>query len=96
MLGVWINASNPVDTLIISDTMITRWYILAHSYGHYYRYRIKNDSILIKYTGINKLGLPAYKRKIFINKRKDSLRIQDFHSVHPSYPGDLFLKPINK
>jgi len=92
IIGVWVNTLNNQDTIKICDTLITRWYFLANSYGHFYKFFIKKDSIVLHYAGINKIGLPPYQRKIYLNNNKDSLIIQGFNSVHPSYPGDVFTK----
>jgi len=92
IIGVWVNTLNNQDTIKICDTLITRWYLLANSYGHYYKYYINNDSIVLIYSGIDKLLVPPYHRKIHLNNSKDSLIIHGFYSVHPSYPGDVFTK----
>jgi hypothetical protein len=90
--GTWINTSNPKDTIKISEGFIERWDISSSGYFHFYKYQISVDSILIKYTGLYKVGTPPYHRTIFINTNKDSILIRGFHSVYPSSVGDIFVK----
>jgi len=90
--GIWINTLNAKDTIKISEAFINRWDITASGYFHFYKYQINSDSILINYTGLYKVGTPPFHRNIFINKSKDSILIQDFHSVYPGIPGDTFAK----
>lgn len=91
--GVWVNIVTPWDTLMIKDSIIFRWDELSSSYGHYYKYKINSDSIILEYRGTYKVGVPPCTRKILLNDKKDSLIIQNFHTVFPGYEGDKFFKP---
>lgn len=92
ILGIWVNTLNSTDTIQINDTLITRWNFEANCYCHFYKYYIKTDSIILTYDGIDKVAILPYHEKLYLNNRKDSLTIQNFHSVHPSYKGDIFKK----
>ena len=90
--GVWVNIVTSRDTLMIKDSIIFRWDELSNGYGHYYRYKIISDSIILNYSGYFKVSLPPYYRRISLNNKKDTLIIQDFHTVYPSYQGDIFIR----
>jgi hypothetical protein len=92
IMGIWVNTLNSKDVIRIFDFHMNRWDALASGFYHYYNYTIKSDSIIINYTGLYKVGTPPYHRKIYLNNSKDSLTIQNFHSVYPSNPGDTFIK----
>jgi len=91
--GVWVNTLVTWDTIRVYDTIITRWDELSSSYGHYYKYKINYDSIILDYSGTYKVGVPPCTRKILLNDKQDSLIIQNFHTVFPGYEGDKFFKP---
>jgi len=92
LLGTWINTVNNNDTLRVSENTITRWNSEASCSCHYYDYTIATDTIILNYTGIDKIALKPYHDKISLDKEQLLLTIQDFHLVHPSYVGDVFKK----
>jgi len=93
--GVWVNIVTSRDTLMIKDSIIFRWDEFSNGYGHYYKYKINSDSIILDYSGYYKVGVPPCTRKILLNNKQDSLIIQDFHTVWPGYEGDIFIKLSN-
>lgn len=93
--GTWANIVVAWDTLKISDSIINRWNYISNTYFHYYAYTIEDDSIFLNYTGLYKVSLPSYHRIIFLNDKKDTLTIEDFHTVFPDYSGDIFIKISN-
>jgi hypothetical protein len=90
--GTWINTVNARDTLRISEGFINRWDEMGDGFFHFYKYQISSDMILIKYTGLYKVGTVPYYGKIYINHSKDSILILGFQSVYPSVAGDTFAK----
>lgn len=94
ILGTWVNTSNSKDTIQISDTLIARKKLEANCYYYFYKYTIKIDSIILIYKGFDKVGFLPFHKKLSLNSNKDSLTIQSFHSVYPSYQGDTFKKSI--
>ena len=92
--GIWVNTVNSQDTIHVYDSAIIRWNFEGNCYGHFYTYYIKIDSIIITYEGPDKVYIPPYHKKIYLNDSKDSLTIQDFHHVHPSYQGEMFKKIV--
>jgi hypothetical protein len=95
IFGIWVNTSNTQDTVQINDTLITRWNFETNCYCHFYKYYIKTDSIILTYSGLDKVAILPYHKKLYLNNSKDSLIIQNFHSVHPFYNGDIFKKNKN-
>ena len=93
--GVWVNIVTSRDTLMIKDSIIFRWDELSNGYGYYYKYKINSDSIILDYSGYYKVGVPPCTRKILLNNKRDSLIIQDFHTVYPGYDGDILIKFSN-
>lgn len=97
ILGTWVNASNNIDTIIINNSDIRRWYPTLSCYCHTYSYSLKNDSLLLNYTGIDKIFCTVNEVKIFLNKNKDTLEIQNFHSICPGgNTDDYFIKIKNQ
>ena len=90
--GTWINTLVSWDTIHIHDTIIERWDDLSNRFAHFYTYKILTDSVFINYTGLYKVGTPPYHRKIYLNSKKDTLIIQNFHAVYPGYQGDIFVR----
>lgn len=91
--SIWVNTLTSWDTLMIEDSIIFRWDELSNGYGHYYKYKINSDSIILEYSGTYKVGVLPCTRKILLNDKQDSLIIQNFHTVYPCYEGDKFFKP---
>jgi len=92
IFGIWVNTSNAQDTIQINDTLITRWNFEGNCYCHFYKYYIKTDSITLTYSGVDKVYILPYHKKLYLNNSKDSLTIENFHAVHPAYQGDIFKK----
>jgi hypothetical protein len=92
LYGTWINTVNARDTIQISEGLINRWDEIGGGFFHFYKYQISSDMILIKYTGLYKVGTVPYYGKIYINHSKDSVLILGFQSVYPSVAGDTFAK----
>jgi hypothetical protein len=93
--GIWVNTVVYWDTIRISDFIINRWNYISNSYFNYYEYTIEYDSIFLNYTGLYKVSLPPYHRRLFLNDKKDTLIIENFHKVFPDYQGDIFIKISN-
>lgn len=92
LTGIWINTSNIQDTLKITDTLITRWNPLSETFWHYYRYSIKDDTIVLNYLGKYKILLPPFHRKYSLNESMDTFQIQGFETTYPGYEGEEFIK----
>ena len=93
LTGYWINLSHSKDTLLIKDSLILRSYFGEGdtSLGHKYKYKIKEDSIMLDYLGPNKV---AFAEEPWVRKyqltNNQLLQIENFNSVYPSYTGNKF------
>lgn len=93
ILGSWVNTTNNIDTIIVDNSEIRRWYPELSCYCHTYSYLLKNDSLFLNYTGINKIACGGINR-IYLNRSKDTLEIQNFHAICPGGNSNDYFKKV--
>lgn len=94
ILGVWVNLSNCLDSLIIDENKIKRIDTVQKTYLHYYSYNydVKESSIIIKYIGLDEILVDSCKLKIIFNSSKSEITFEGLSKYHPKYSGETFKK----
>jgi hypothetical protein len=92
IIGKWVNFENALDTLAIGDSIIDRTDTLWLDYRHHYKYRLKDDSIIIYYIGICEIGLDTFRTKISLFENKTELSIDSFSNYFPKINGFIYRK----
>jgi hypothetical protein len=95
IIGKWVNQSDNKDTLLITDTLIYRTHLATNTLIHYYSFELNNDSIKLRYLGIDKVNfINPFVHKIELSSDKKVLKIKNFKNVYPGYDGESFNKII--
>ncbi len=91
--GAWYNNTTDFDLLIFeNDSTVLRKNLLSGITYHHYSVEIYPDVIIIRYTGLDKIDVPASTKKYSLNKAKDQLYIEEMDQYYPYFEGNQFTR----